>query len=189
MEKKNDRNSHTCDAPSGCHSNTRCQIEKNSSSKNKNSPDHDDGTSRSTTREWTRTLAGKLYEERRSVDGGEGMDLLWETYERESMKLKSKSRPEINSSSNHHHHKKLNEMGVKDRVGHDQVCWSNALKWNARNVNFLRFGRPNLERISMAIKEFRWFGHLRKKQQRLHRNSKKVHDNAKFASGVLNLFL
>ncbi|XP_060182113.1 uncharacterized protein LOC132611751 [Lycium barbarum] len=69
-------------------------------------------------KEWTRTLACKLYEERHNASTGEGMDLLWETYELDSSKSK-------------------------------------ALKFSAGKMN-LGMGRPNLVKISKAIKGFGW---------------------------------
>ena len=43
-------------------------------------------------REWKRTLAGKLFEERHnsSGGGGEGMDSLWEAYEMEADKASTR---------------------------------------------------------------------------------------------------
>nr|GMD28025.1 uncharacterized protein LOC109182633 [Ipomoea batatas] len=85
-------------------------------------------------KEWKRTLACKLYEERNTRDGsGEGMDLLWETYEMDAIKSK-------------------------------------ALKFSAGKVNLgMGIGKPNLMKISKAIKGFGWLHHVSSK------HSKKVH--------------
>ncbi|PPD73920.1 hypothetical protein GOBAR_DD29165 [Gossypium barbadense] len=77
-------------------------------------------------KEWKRTLACKLFEERHShnvADGTEGMDLLWEAYETDS----------------HSHNK--------------------ALKFSAGKMN-LGMGRPNLVKISKALKGIGWLHHV-----------------------------
>nr|CAD1824435.1 unnamed protein product [Ananas comosus var. bracteatus] len=114
-------------------------------------------------REWKRTLACKLYEERitfklhdeRAVDvkGGEEMDLLWEAYEKQKQKQKQSRR------------------GGRRREEEDgsvrQVCCLKALKLSTGNMN-LGVGRPNLMKISKVLKGMRMFQHFGK-----HSNSRK----------------
>ncbi|XP_057808900.1 uncharacterized protein LOC131023376 [Salvia miltiorrhiza] len=107
-------------------------------------------------REWKRTLACKLFEDRHNGGGGEGMDSLWEAYEVESSKT-SRKREKIEV-----------EMEEDDEVG-GNLCCLQALKMSAGKMN-LGVGRPNLLKISKAIKGIGWL-HSRTK------NSKKVHNN------------
>lgn len=46
-------------------------------------------------KEWKRTLACKLYEERRVGEGGEGMDLLWEIHEADAAKTKANDKAKM----------------------------------------------------------------------------------------------
>ncbi|KAG8387269.1 hypothetical protein BUALT_Bualt02G0003800 [Buddleja alternifolia] len=129
-------------------------------------------------KEWKRTLACKLFEERHNVDGGEGMDSLWEAYELDSSKSKaknvdtsknkknknkskskSKSKSEIELNEEYEEHEEDDEI-----VG--QLCCLQALKLSAGKMN-LGMGRPNLVKITKAIKGIGW----------LHHVSKKVHNN------------
>ncbi|XVF72283.1 hypothetical protein PTKIN_Ptkin12aG0107700 [Pterospermum kingtungense] len=106
-------------------------------------------------KEWRRTLAGKLFEERRNVDGGEGMDLLWETYEAEYS-----NKVQLKSSS-----KKGNKGGKEYYDDHDedepggQLCCLQALKFSTGKMN-LGMGRPNLVKISKALKGIGWLHHV-----------------------------
>ncbi|XAR60942.1 hypothetical protein NMG60_11034494 [Bertholletia excelsa] len=107
-------------------------------------------------KEWRRTLACKLFEERQNVDGGEGMDLLWETYEMDSnSKLKPRS-----SGNKNKKNKKKSEFDYFEEDDDDyeeeddmdaQLCCLQALKFSAGKMN-LGMGRPNLVKISKAIK-------------------------------------
>ncbi|XP_027071242.1 uncharacterized protein [Coffea arabica] len=132
-------------------------------------------------KDWKRTLACKLFEERNNADEGEGMDLLWETYEVESTKSKAKSKSKKKS------HKKKNESKHRECEdiscdGHDedeeeeesegQFCCLQALKLSAGRVN-LGMARPNLVKISKAIKGIGWLHNL-------SRHSKKVHSGDRF---------
>ncbi|PON36052.1 acidic leucine-rich nuclear phosphoprotein 32 family B protein [Parasponia andersonii] len=108
-------------------------------------------------KEWRRTLACKLFEERHNVDGGEGMDMLWETYETESNK-----QVQAKSSS------KKGKKGVLEYSDDDddyedetngQLCCLQALKFSAGKMN-LGMGRPNLVKISKALKGMGWLHHV-----------------------------
>lgn len=114
--------------------------------------------------EWKKSLACKLFEERNNVGGGEeGMDSLWEAYDRDSSnKAKAKSNTKKNKN------KKKGKSG--DRYDDDEeeeeeegidgkLCCLQALKFSAGKVN-LGMGRPNLVKISKAIKGFGWLHHV-----------------------------
>ena len=109
-------------------------------------------------KEWRRTLACKLFEERHNVDGGEGMDMLWETYETESNK-------QVKAKAN----TKKGKKGVLEYSDNDddddedetdgQLCCLQALKFSAGKMN-LGMGRPNLVKISKALKGMGWLHHV-----------------------------
>ncbi|KAG5567266.1 hypothetical protein RHGRI_002729 [Rhododendron griersonianum] len=118
--------------------------------------------------EWKKTLACKLFEERNNVGGGEeGMDSLWEAYDRDSSnKAKAKSNTKKNKKKN----KKKGKSGYRyeddeeeeeeEEEGIDgKLCCLQALKFSAGKVN-LGMGRPNLVKISKAIKGFGWLHHV-----------------------------
>ncbi|KAL5562147.1 hypothetical protein UlMin_031894 [Ulmus minor] len=109
-------------------------------------------------KEWRRTLACKLFEERHNADAGEGMDLLWETYENESTKGQAKN------------NSKKGKKGVLDYDEEDdddyednnaQLCCLQALKFSAGKMN-LGMGRPNLVKFSKALKGMGWLHHVTK---------------------------
>lgn len=103
-------------------------------------------------KEWRRTLACKLFEERHNVEGGEGMDLLWETYETDSNKLQAKSNTKKGKKSG----VEYNEDDDEDEEEVDgQLCCLQALKFSAGKMN-LGMGRPNLVKISKALKGIGW---------------------------------
>lgn len=118
--------------------------------------------------EWKKTLACKLFEERNNVGGGEeGMDSLWEAYDRDSSnKAKAKSNTKKNKKKN----KKKGKSGYRyeddeeeeeeEEEGIDgKLCCLQALKFSAGKVN-LGMGKPNLVKISKAIKGFGWLHHV-----------------------------
>ncbi|KAL4311686.1 hypothetical protein GQ457_01G037550 [Hibiscus cannabinus] len=104
-------------------------------------------------KEWKRTLACKLFEERRSDnadgdgdgDGDEGMDLLWETHEIESDKAQLKTSSKKGSDED-------NGIGEyeygEELVG--QLCCLHALKLSGVKMN-LGMGRSNMVKISKAL--------------------------------------
>lgn len=105
-------------------------------------------------KEWRRTLACKLFEERHNVDGGgggEGMDMLWETYETEASKDQRKGKKSNDDDD---------DDDEDDEDGMDeQLCCLQALKFSAGKMN-LGMGRPNLVKISKTLKGFGWLHHL-----------------------------
>ncbi|KAL3517833.1 hypothetical protein ACH5RR_020422 [Cinchona calisaya] len=132
-------------------------------------------------KDWKRTLACKLFEERNNNRDGEseGMDLLWETYEIESTKSKgnNKNKNKINKNTTK---KKKNEMkscegeeiSYDDEADDGQLCCLQALKFSAGKMN-LGMGRPNLVKFSKAIKGIGWLHNL-------SRHSKKVHNGDRY---------
>ncbi|KAG6680579.1 hypothetical protein I3842_13G048900 [Carya illinoinensis] len=113
-------------------------------------------------KEWRRTLACKLFEERHNVDGSEGMDLLWETYETESSKVQAKSNKKGKNSGVDYEDEDEEEEDMDA-----QLCCLQALKFSAGKMN-LGMGRPNLVKISKALKGIGWLHNL-------GRNGKKVY--------------
>ncbi|KAL2486158.1 hypothetical protein Adt_30914 [Abeliophyllum distichum] len=108
-------------------------------------------------KEWKRTLACKLFEERHNVDGGEGMDSLWETYETEL----DKSKPKNENKNKKNKKSEIHVYGDSDENNNDeeidgQLCCLQALQFSAGKMN-LGIGRPNVVRnISKAIKGIGW---------------------------------
>ncbi|TKY66171.1 hypothetical protein E2542_SST09038 [Spatholobus suberectus] len=109
-------------------------------------------------KEWRRTLACKLFEERHNADGSEGMDMLWETYETESNKVLRKSntkkgkKGEVECSEDE-------EEEEEDMEG--KLCCLQALKFSTGKMN-LGMGRPNLLKFSKALKGIGWLHHVGK---------------------------
>lgn len=126
-------------------------------------------------KEWTRTLACKLYEERHNASSDEGMDLLWETYELDSGKSKLKRDDTTNNKKKKKKeqyksksYKKYEEDEVEEEeeedVNEQQLCCLQALKFSAGKIN-LGMGKPNLVKITKAIKGFGWLHHVTKKNK------------------------
>ncbi|KAL3615954.1 hypothetical protein CASFOL_040248 [Castilleja foliolosa] len=119
-------------------------------------------------KEWKRTLACKLFEERHNVDGSEGMDSLWEAYETDS----NKSKCEIGEKKNRGKKTRETEFSEElcgDEVVDGQLCCLNAIKFSAGKVN-LGMGKPNIVKISKAIKGFGWLHHVSKYIKKVHNN-------------------
>ncbi|KAL6506536.1 hypothetical protein OROGR_024717 [Orobanche gracilis] len=126
-------------------------------------------------KEWKRTLACKLFEERHSIDDGEGMDSLWEAYEMDSEKSMRKTRDlkkrnkkisgiEFNEEFVHGKDEEDDDDDdEEEEVVDEQLCCLQVIK-----VSGMR--RPNIVKISKVIKGFGWLHHLIK-------HSKKVHNN------------
>ncbi|XWS76061.1 hypothetical protein CRYUN_Cryun01aG0145100 [Craigia yunnanensis] len=108
-------------------------------------------------KEWKRTLACKLFEERHNVDGGEGMDLLWETYETDSNKVQLKSSSKKGKKGGNEYYDHDEDDYEEDSNG--QLCCLQALKFSAGKMN-LGMGRPNLVKISKALKGIGWLHHV-----------------------------
>lgn len=117
-------------------------------------------------KEWTRTLACKLFEERHRGDGEEGMDLLWETYENDSSNKCKKTNSDTKKN------KKMKKIDTEFRYEDDGdgdvavgVCCLQALKFSTAKMN-LGMGRPNIVKISKAIKGFGWLHNVTRHSKR-----------------------
>lgn len=108
-------------------------------------------------KEWRRTLACKLFEERHNVDGGEGMDLLWETYETDSIKVQAKSKTKKGKKGSIEYYD--DDEDEEEEKNDGQLCCLQALKFSAGKMN-LGMGRPNLVKISKALKGIGWLHHV-----------------------------
>ncbi|KAB2057157.1 hypothetical protein ES319_A11G150100v1 [Gossypium barbadense] len=119
-------------------------------------------------KEWKRTLACKLFEERHShnvAEGTEGMDLLWEAYETDShshnkVEMKSSSKKGKKSGNNKDYcYDNDNYDEEYEEESNGQLCCLQALKFSAGKMN-LGMGRPNLVKISKALKGIGWLHHV-----------------------------
>lgn len=113
-------------------------------------------------KEWRRTLACKLFEERHNADGIEGMDMLWETYETESNKVLKKS----NTKKGKNYKGEVVEYSEDEEEEEDdemegKLCCLQALKFSTGKMN-LGMGRPNLLKFSKALKGLGWLHHVGK---------------------------
>ncbi|XP_024981944.1 uncharacterized protein LOC112518474 [Cynara cardunculus var. scolymus] len=123
-------------------------------------------------KEWKRTLACKLFEERHNSEGGEeGMDSLWEAYETDHSTTKSKNKKDAmvkhkktlikNKTEFKYFDDDLDEEDDEDEfmMSNGQLCCLKALKLSAGKMN-LGMGKPNLVKISKALKGFGWLHHV-----------------------------
>ncbi|KAJ7961582.1 Acidic leucine-rich nuclear phosphoprotein 32 family B protein [Quillaja saponaria] len=110
-------------------------------------------------KEWRRTLACKLFEERHNGEGGEGMDMLWETYETESNKVKLKRNTKNGKKKGEVEYDEDDLEEEDDMDG--KLCCLQALKFSTGKMN-LGMGRPNLLKFSKALKGFGWLHHVGK---------------------------
>ncbi|KAK7339119.1 hypothetical protein VNO77_19764 [Canavalia gladiata] len=110
-------------------------------------------------KEWRRTLACKLFEERHNADGSEGMDMLWETYETESSKVLKKSNTKKGKKGEVEYSEEDEEEEEEEMEG--KLCCLQALKFSAGKMN-LGMGRPNLLKFSKALKGIGWLHHVGK---------------------------
>ncbi|EOA30712.1 hypothetical protein CARUB_v10013848mg [Capsella rubella] len=110
-------------------------------------------------KEWRRTLACKLFEERHNADVGQGMDQLWETYETQTekkeedkkKKLKKKTKSMMMKTKSIDHKEVIVEEEDDDVVDHQQLCCLQALKFSTGKMH-LGIARPNLLKLSKAFK-------------------------------------
>ncbi|XP_028765285.1 DNA ligase 1 [Neltuma alba] len=133
-------------------------------------------------KEWRRTLACKLFEERHNnssirgnnINGSEseGMDSLWETYETQSNKAKRSNKKKTMTTLEKSNTKKSTESKYYDPEDEDdeedeeeeeegegiKLCCLQALKFSAGKMN-LGMGKPNLMKISKAFKGIGWLHH------------------------------
>lgn len=120
-------------------------------------------------KEWKRTLACKLYEERHYnvVEGEEGMDSLWETYESDSTKSIS-TRKDVKKKSMKKKSSDLLDYNGNEDEDDDEVemtnghlCCLQAFKFSARKMN-MGMGKTNIVKITKALKGIGWLHHVKK---------------------------
>ncbi|GKA74804.1 hypothetical protein Tco_0781106 [Tanacetum coccineum] len=117
---------------------------------------------------WKRTLTCKLFKARCSLcGGGEGMESLWEAYEEDTtnkISRSSKKKKNVKNNKSKSEFKYfddgVSEDGDKDDqfMGNGQLCCFKALKMSTGKMN-LGMGKPNLVKISKALKGFGWLHH------------------------------
>ncbi|GJS79800.1 hypothetical protein Tco_0729681 [Tanacetum coccineum] len=117
---------------------------------------------------WKRTLTCKLFKATCSLcGGGEGMESLWEAYEEDTTNKISRSSKKKKSVKNYKSKTEfkyfddgVSEDGDKDDqfMGNGQLCCFKALKMSTGKMN-LGMGKPNLVKISKALKGFGWLHH------------------------------
>ncbi|RRT46084.1 hypothetical protein B296_00019314 [Ensete ventricosum] len=117
-------------------------------------------------KEWKRTLACKLYEERMTyklckerkvAEGGEEMDLLWEAYEANASETdtkKEKKARRVDLEEEEEGEEEEEEEEEEATTG--QLCCLQALKLSAGKMN-LGMGKRNLMKISKVLKGMRMF--------------------------------
>ncbi|GAA0177909.1 hypothetical protein LIER_29765 [Lithospermum erythrorhizon] len=119
-------------------------------------------------KEWKKTLACKLFEEKHSnnIEGSEGMDLLWETYEEKSSM--GNSRNAMNYENDGQERKNIITGYFEDEEDDDEeeidvhVSCLHAFKFSGGKMN-MGVGGRNLVRISKVIKGIRWLRSVTKK--------------------------
>nr|GFD25668.1 neurogenic differentiation factor 1 like [Tanacetum cinerariifolium] len=104
-------------------------------------------------KEWRRTLACKLFEERHNSRGGEeGMDSLWEDHENSNSKKYDSGIKRYSDDED--------DEDVEMSNGH--LCCLQALRLSSGKMN-LGMRKPNLVKISKALKGFGWLHHVKNK--------------------------
>ncbi|KAG5027548.1 hypothetical protein JHK86_023462 [Glycine max] len=111
-------------------------------------------------KEWRRTLACKLFEERHNADGSEGMDMLWETYETESNKILKKSNTKRGKKKGEVENSEDDEEEEEEDM-EGKLCCLQALKFSTGKMN-LGMGRPNLLKFTKALKGIGWLHNVGK---------------------------
>ncbi|XP_024009649.1 uncharacterized protein LOC112084623 [Eutrema salsugineum] len=116
-------------------------------------------------KEWRRTLACKLFEERHNADVGQGMDQLWETYETETEKKQTEEEKRKEKKTKKSMMLKTKSIEKKeivveqeeeedeDGIDQQQLCCLQALKFSTGKMH-LGIARPNLLKLSKAFKGF-----------------------------------
>ncbi|KAL5992099.1 hypothetical protein ACLOJK_013013 [Asimina triloba] len=116
-------------------------------------------------KEWRRTLACKLYEERMTADGADGMDSLWEAYDSDSGKMKAdakekrgrkeKEKEKMKKTTLEQYKEEEDEYveddDDDDEDMNDKLCCLQALRFSTGKMN-LGMRKPSLVKISKAFK-------------------------------------
>ncbi|KAJ9543533.1 hypothetical protein OSB04_023240 [Centaurea solstitialis] len=147
------------------------KVVRSSSWRSNSSSTYGSHGSMSDEKEWRRTLACKLFEERHNSRGGEeGMDSLWEAYEIDNSKKNRKDAMVIGNDGGIEYDE---DDGDEDEdedeeMSNGGLCCLQALKLSTGKMN-LGMKKPNLLKISKALKGFRWLHHAKIK----HHHGKK----------------
>lgn len=116
-------------------------------------------------KEWRRTLACKLFEERHNAafESDEGIDLLWEMYESSDLKRRE-GKKKKKSSKKDKYGDEVEEDEEEDdefEMTNGQLCCLHAVKISAGKMN-LGMGRQTLVKISKALKRINWLHHAKR---------------------------
>lgn len=129
-------------------------------------------------KEWNRTLACKLFEERHNavVEGDERIDALWERHESEELSRSMRMATDTTKKKNTKTSKLLNFYGDVEEEDDDdyddndneefeitkvQLCCLQAFKFSAGKMN-LGMRKPNLVKISKALKGISWLHYAKR---------------------------
>ncbi|KAL8092796.1 uncharacterized protein LOC141689137 [Apium graveolens] len=129
-------------------------------------------------KEWNRTLACKLFEERHNavVEGDERIDALWERHESEELSRSMRMSTDTNKKKNMKTSTILNFYGdVEEEDDEDdddndneefeitkvQLCCLQAFKFSAGKMN-LGMRKPNLVKFSKALKGIGWLHNVKR---------------------------
>jgi hypothetical protein len=93
------------------------------------------------------------------------MDMLWETYETDSTKVQAKGRAKKGKKGSIEYYD--DEEDLEEEKSDGQLCCLQALKFSAGKMN-LGMGRPNLVKISKALKGIGWLHHVSKHSKKGH---------------------
>eukprot|EP00268_Persea_americana_P010176 TRINITY_DN14116_c0_g1_i1.p1 TRINITY_DN14116_c0_g1~~TRINITY_DN14116_c0_g1_i1.p1 ORF type:complete len:418 (-),score=101.74 TRINITY_DN14116_c0_g1_i1:313-1566(-) len=114
-------------------------------------------------KEWKRTLACKLYEERQSMESSEGMDLLWEVYEVDSGKAKEINKGKKEKMLKKKDYDMYEEEEEEEEEMNSQLCCLQALRFSTGRMN-VGLGKLNSMRITKAFKGMGIFVRREKKK-------------------------
>ncbi|KAK1356011.1 Acidic leucine-rich nuclear phosphoprotein 32 family B protein [Heracleum sosnowskyi] len=129
-------------------------------------------------KEWNRTLACKLFEERHNtvVEGDERIDALWERHESEELSKSMRMATDTNKKKNMKTSTLLNFYGDVEEEDDDndneeleitkvQLCCLQAFKFSAGKMN-LGMRKPNLVKFSKALKGIGWLHYAKRHGKR-----------------------
>lgn len=129
-------------------------------------------------KEWKRTLACKLFEERHNAvaEGDERIDALWERHESDELSKSMRMATDTNKKKNTKTSTTLNLYGDVEKEDDDdnddddneeleitkvQLCCLQAFKFSAGKMN-LRMRKPNLVKFSKALKGISWLHYAKR---------------------------
>lgn len=103
-------------------------------------------------RDWSRTLACKLLEERRVQDGESGMDMLWETYEEAVTLADHKAADQLSSTAEEDQRSRDED---DDEVASTRMCCLQVIRMSSGRVN-MGMGRKSAMLFSKALRGLVW---------------------------------